>query len=431
MASRILGVLALVLLTVLPPAFVAQVRMTQHPPVRALPATKVALSGRTAGRVERPRAELRALEDKNNLDFVISIGTLVFTGSQALQGWASYQQSLRDSERARRESNEGRTQAAADRMMEPFAPQKKKAEVVPRGIMKTISERIQDWDEHATIIAGRFGAGKSVAVEEALRDMQGVFVHQVDGSDWKEELFKRLGLDGPDMLEEVLRRVGDKLKRPPILLLDIPRTTKQGMNTVSSFAKLLSSDSSLAHVIVCASSAATAMAFDAGGDQRQKNYWVEDLSDDEAKEFLALRGHREDWEQFVQACGYRALDLHLTCGDYEGPATLAAKKEEMKEKARDEVLLFLDECEMKTLDGVTRAGANILNALVQDRRAGGTGVGALTGGKGAKPRDVAKWIRDNSAHAVIWHMPDRKYRFASELHAEAAANILKQSQSSR
>ena len=129
--------------------------------------------------------------------------------------------------------------------------------------------------------------------------------------------------------------------------------------------------------------------------------------------------------------GYRALDLHLTCGDYEGPATLAAKKEEMKEKARDEVLLFLDECEMKTLDGVTRAGANILNALVQDRRAGGTGVGALTGGKGAKPRDVAKWIRDNSAHAVIWHMPDRKYRFASELHAEAAANMLKQSQSSR
>eukprot|EP00439_Symbiodinium_sp_Y106_P002152 s13546_g1.t1 len=208
MASRILGVLALVLLTVLAPAFVfvAQVRMTQHPPMRALPATKagVALSGRTAWRVERPRAELRALEDKNNFDFAISIGTLVFTGSQALQGWASYQQSLRDSERAqrdsqraqreaeraRRESKEGRTQAAADRMMEPFPPKKKKAEVVQRGIMKTIEERILRWDAHATIIAGRFGAGKSVAVEEALRDMQGVFVHQVDGSDWKEELFK-------------------------------------------------------------------------------------------------------------------------------------------------------------------------------------------------------------------------------------------------
>eukprot|EP00439_Symbiodinium_sp_Y106_P028480 s7498_g3.t1 len=338
----------------------------------------------------------------------------------------------RDSERARRESNEGRTQAAADRMMEPFAPQKKKAEVVPRGIMKTISERIQDWDEHATIIAGRFGAGKSVAVEEVLRDMKGVYVHTVWDKDWASSLYHDLGLDNLGMLQDALRLVKERNQgSTPILVLEIPRTAKEGMDTVSTFAKILSSDSSLAHVIVCASSAATAMAFDAGGDQRQKNYWVEDLSDDEAKEFLALRGHREDWEQFVQACGYRALDLHLTCGDYEGPATLPAKKEEMKEKARDEVLLFLDECEMKTLDGVTRAGANILNALVQDRRAGGTGVGALTGGKGAKPRDVAKWIRDNSAHAVIWHMPDRKYRFASELHAEAAANMLKQSQSSR
>jgi len=129
---------------------------------------------------------------------------------------------------AHRESNEGRTQAAADRMMEPFTPKKKKAEVVQRGIMKTIEERILGWDKHATIVAGRFGAGKSVAVEEALRDMQGVFVHQVRGNDWEEKLYKRLGLDGPDMLEEVLRRVGDELKRPPILLLDIPRTTKQG-----------------------------------------------------------------------------------------------------------------------------------------------------------------------------------------------------------
>ena len=65
-------------------------------------ASQVALSGRTAWRVERPRAELRALDDflkdKTSFDFAISIGTLVFTASQALQGWASYQQSLRDSE---------------------------------------------------------------------------------------------------------------------------------------------------------------------------------------------------------------------------------------------------------------------------------------------------------------------------------------------
>ena len=131
-------------------------------------------------------------------------------------------------------------------------------------------------------------------------------------------------------------------------------------------------------VIVCPSSA---MAM--GRRPTSEELLGEDLTVDEAKEFLALRGHREDGSNsnkpasgphcfllcFVvrgpalhwlecPSGGYRALDLDLTCGDCKGPATLAAKKEEMKEKAREEVLLFLNECEMKTLDGVTRAGGS-------------------------------------------------------------------------
>ena len=160
--------------------------MTQHPPVsRALPlatkaggfdvpalidlckraASQVTLSGGSAWRVERPGARLRALDeflkDKTSFDFAISIGTPVFTASQALQGWASYQQSLRDSERAQRdseraqrESDEGRIQAAVDRMMQPFPPQKEENEVIKRGVIKAIQQRILRWDEHATIIAG-------------------------------------------------------------------------------------------------------------------------------------------------------------------------------------------------------------------------------------------------------------------------------------
>ena len=41
-------------------------------------------------------------------------------------------------------------------------------------------------------------------------------------------------------------------------------------------------------VIVCASSAAMAMAFDAGGEERQNNYWVGDLTKKEAEDLLAL-----------------------------------------------------------------------------------------------------------------------------------------------
>ena len=58
----------------------------------------------------------------------------------------------------------------------------------------------------------------------------------------------------------------------------------------------------LSKVIVSASSAAVALAFDAGGNERQKDIWVGDLTEQEAKEFLALHGHENDWKDFVDAC---------------------------------------------------------------------------------------------------------------------------------
>ncbi|CAE7749208.1 unnamed protein product, partial [Symbiodinium necroappetens] len=258
-----------------------------------------------------------------------------------------------DVRRAFKESEEGRVQAAVKHMMPPYEPKKKKP------------KRVATWTSHATIITGRYGSGKSVAVREALRGVQGVFFHPIEDADWKDKLYERLGLSGPDMLEEVLCRVQaqlEKLEGPskvPIIVLDIPRETREGtalvafksfrMDTVSNFAKYLCSDDTMdamAHVIVCASSAAMALSFDAGGD-RQENYWVEDLTEKEAKELLTLHGHREDWKQFVNACLWAAVDLVRTCEKYKGPATLAAKEEEMKAKAAIEVQRFLDSCKIK------------------------------------------------------------------------------------
>ena len=198
-------------------------------------------------------------------DFLVNLLAAVGTVAAAIVAFVALRFARRDSERAQRESKEGRTQAAADRMMEPFTPKRKKAEVVQRGIMKTIEERILGWDEHATIVAGRFGAGKSVAVEEALRDMKGVYVHTVWDKDWASSLYYDLGLDNLGMLQDTLRLVKERNQgSTPILVLEIPRTAKEGavsatlvvlclirlgagMDTVSTFAKILSSDSSLAH----------------------------------------------------------------------------------------------------------------------------------------------------------------------------------------
>ena len=229
-------------------------------------------------------------------------------------------------------------------MMQPFPPQKKEAEVAERGITKAIRSRILHWNQHATIIAGRFGSGKSVALEEALRGMQGVYVHIVKDKDWEKSLYYDLGLDNLDMLKNVLRLVRKRNQEsPPILVLDIPRTTKEGatsatlvvlclirlgagMDTVSTFAKTVrwhtpgpedsaalfrcaavGSCASCANrvsseVIVCASSAAMAIAFDAGGAERQDNFWVGDLTEDEAKELLNLHGHKDKTDEFLEAC---------------------------------------------------------------------------------------------------------------------------------
>eukprot|EP00439_Symbiodinium_sp_Y106_P012355 s11399_g1.t2 len=139
-------------------------RVTQHPPVsRALPATKVALSGRTAWRVERPRAELRA---------------------RGLPGWLP-------SWFARGHKHVSIWKQIVDN----------------QNTLLTIAIRLRilRWNQHATVIAGRFGSGKSVALEEALRGMQGVYVHAVEDKDWKQALYKSLRMDDLGMLKEALR----------------------------------------------------------------------------------------------------------------------------------------------------------------------------------------------------------------------------------
>ena len=116
-----------------------------------------------------------------------------------------------------------------------------------------------------------------------------------------------------------------------------------------------------------------------------------------------------------------------TCERYAevGEEALQAKKADMEEMACEDVETFLWDCKFKTVDGITPAGANILKALLQNR-AGGGAVGKRAGGSGALPKDVAKWIRERGAHAVIWHIQDKKYQFASELHAKIAASFKKQ-----
>ncbi|CAJ1451245.1 unnamed protein product, partial [Effrenium voratum] len=206
--------------------------------------------------------------------------------------------------------------------MEPFEPSRPQDEVIQRPVMETLRQRIASWQQHATITGGRYQSGKSVATEEALRGARGVVRCTIESSDCKRMMFEELKVEDGALFQEVMRRAREKLKdfpdnltKFPILLLEVPRTTTEGINLISSTAKDVATDKigSAIHVIVSASSAAVALAFDAGGTERQEDIWVGDLTEEEAKEFLALHGHENKWEDFVDACGFRIGDLAKAC----------------------------------------------------------------------------------------------------------------------
>ena len=133
------------------------------------------------------------------------------------------------------QSDEYKVQRAVAKFMEPFAPKMEKGQVIHREVMDTIANRVKTWDEHATIISGRFQTGKTVALEEVLRDAQGIFKHTVENENWKKELYESLQVDGPGMFETVLVRVkaelaklDDPTTKTPIILFEVPRTTTKG-----------------------------------------------------------------------------------------------------------------------------------------------------------------------------------------------------------
>ncbi|CAE7405047.1 unnamed protein product [Symbiodinium sp. CCMP2456] len=267
-------------------------------------------------------------------------------------------------------------------MMETFSPQKEENEVVGRRIIEDIRCRILQWNDWVTGIEGRFGSGKSVAVEEALRGRQGVYVHNVWDKDWENQLCCDLGLDHEFMLQDVLRLVKKRNQgSTPILVLKIRTTEDVNLNFIG---KEFSCDSKLAHAgvsIICAFSDAMEIAF--GTEMiRMDTFRVGDLTRDEAKELLNLHGLQDKTDEFLEACPLAAL-----------------------------FGLFCRETHPALSGPLQREGASELCTH-------------------AAGRDVARWLREKHSHPVIWEPKNRGYQFASELHAKVAAEILNSSSQS-
>ena len=167
----------------------------------------------------------------NNKDFLA--GTAGAAGTMA----GSYFTYLQFDE-AYRASDVYKIQAAVQDFLKPYQPKKKEEQVVKRNIMNNTKELITEWSlqtEKATIVSGRFQSGKTVAVNEALRGVRGVFQFDVESAGWKEAMYKKLCVNDEGMFKEVLRRVRRELEKFPnnptkfpILLLEVHREVVGG-----------------------------------------------------------------------------------------------------------------------------------------------------------------------------------------------------------
>ena len=171
---------------------------------------------------------------------IVFASSLAVLGIRALQvnsaevrAWRSSQSNSAEV-RAWRSSREGKIQAAVAEVMKPFEWCGRKD--IPRPVIGTIKDRIKSWRKHATVIHGQLDSGRTWAVYEALRGVRGVVHFTIEKAEWEMEMCKQLGVDDTGMFKEVMRGVLKKLKnfpdnltKYPILLLDIPCATTEGL----------------------------------------------------------------------------------------------------------------------------------------------------------------------------------------------------------
>ena len=167
--------------------------------------------------------------------------------AQLDQAKRSADEAKRSADEAFKSSPEGKIQQALAKAMEPFEPSRPQDEVIQRPVMETLRQRIASWQQHATIIGGQYQSGKSVATEEALRGARGVVRFTIRRSDWTDRMCKHLGVDDEGLFKEVMRRAREQLKdfpdnltKFPILLLEVPRTTTEGLAGQNMFFSCLS-----------------------------------------------------------------------------------------------------------------------------------------------------------------------------------------------
>ena len=171
------------------------------------------------------------LAQKEPIAILLGGRTLYYTYVQATEAYKA--------------GDDSKISEAVKKFLRPYEVTKPQKQVVKRDVMDVVKRIISDWQPNAaTIISGRHMAGKTVAVNEALRGVRGVLQVSVQDASWREAMYKELGVGDYGMFKQVLRRVAVELQNMPdnptnypILLLEVPRQSPVG--ALSAFVVLL------------------------------------------------------------------------------------------------------------------------------------------------------------------------------------------------
>ena len=185
-------------------------------------------------------AHLPSLQDyvAQNKDFLVGTAGAVGTVAGSYIAYLQFEQDRRQADEALRASDEYKIKQAVEKFLRPYEISDSEAPVVKRHVMQTIKANITAWSRQTkktTIVTGRYQAGKTVAVNEALRGVRGVFQFDVKSADWEKLMCEKLGVSNEGMFKEVLRRVRRELEKFPdnptkfpILLLEVHREVVGG-----------------------------------------------------------------------------------------------------------------------------------------------------------------------------------------------------------
>ena len=122
----------------------------------------------------------------NNRDFLV--GT-----AAACIGHLQFERDRRQADEAFRTSDEYNIKQAVEKLLRPYEVTEPQKQVVERDVMDVVKRIISDWQPNAaTVVNGRYSAGKTVAVNEALRGVRGVFQFDIKSADWEKLMHEKM-----------------------------------------------------------------------------------------------------------------------------------------------------------------------------------------------------------------------------------------------